>query len=146
MAVVSTKMAAVSRRSRLVTGRSGVIAQSTTTGAMIRPAAASASHQVTEVASHPAGLPNSTSSAKIAPASAAAEPSIAVGAKAMSANFAAPAAVSNVRRPFDQRLISQAPAPAATRVPTAAKPGVKKACEAMTPKANDPNRIAGQTR
>ena len=37
----------------------------------------------------------------------------------MKANFAMPAGVSNVWRPFDQRLVTQLPANAASMVPVA---------------------------
>ena len=121
-------------------------AHSTTTGTMIRPAAASASHQFVPVASHAAELLTSTSPASIAPPSATIAPISAVGAKATSANFAVPRGVSKVLRPYDQRSISQAPAKPASAVPAAAKPGEINERVAIALKENDPNKIAGHMR
>ena len=61
----------------------------------------------------------------------------------MIANFAMPAGVSNVRRPFDQRLISHVPANAPRRVPIATEPNSKGDRPAMTQGEKDPTKIAG---
>src|SRR6476646_3730438 len=108
--------------------RKGIIAQSTTTGAMTKVPAASASHQVNQVttASEKPGV-----LARMNPARAMVELIIVVGAKEMIANFATPAGVPNVRRPFDQRLISQVPANAARRVPIPTEPNSRSDRPAM---------------
>ncbi len=53
---------------------------------------------------------------------------------------------ANVWRPFDQRLISQAPAIAASSVPTAMEPESTTERAVMAPEKNAPAKIAGQIR
>ena len=154
MAVVRRKMAAPSSMLHVENGRSGAIAQSTTTGAMIKLATASASHQLTQadvqadaqLAVHAAGFERLGSSARIDAATATVELTIAVGAKQMSANFAVPMGVWKVLRPFDQRSTSHTPISAADSTPIAVTPDVKKGRAASAPQASDPNKIAGQIR
>src|ERR1700691_942051 len=145
MAAARMKIAAASSRLNVENGRTGVTAQSTTTGAIIKSPVASASHQVTQevVQTVSERLP---SLASINPPMATVVPMIAVGAKEISANFAMPKGVSNVLRPFDQRLISHAPANAASSVPIPIKPSAKKERAAIALEANDPSKMAGQIR
>ena len=91
----------------------GIIAQSTTTGAIIKVPAASASHQVNQVTTESEKL---ILLANMNPATAVPELIIVVGAKEMIANFATLEGVPKVWRPFDHRLINQVPANAARRV------------------------------
>src|SRR3984957_19151583 len=113
------KIAAGSKTLDLASGRSGVIAQSTMAGAIITVPAASANHHVTQVAKDHAPVESSKPKllARTSPAMAMAELMIAVGAKQMTANFAMPRPAVNVLYPYDQRLISHAPANAASAVP-----------------------------
>ncbi len=98
MAAARRKVAAVSSTLHLENGRGAIIAQSTTTGATIKLAAASARHQVAQVDSQVhtasavqvAGSEKLASSVRIDPATATIEPMIAVGTRQTSANFAAP--------------------------------------------------------
>src|SRR5215472_6693904 len=124
MPMTLTRMKSVidSKRLHLEKLRKGIIAQSTTTGAMTIVPAASASHQVTQVTPESEEL---SLFAKMNPARAIVELISAVGAKEMIANFAVPAGVSNVWRPFDQRLISHVPANAPRRVPIPTDPNSK---------------------
>ena len=92
MAAASRKMAVVSATFQRPSARKSPKAHSTTTGTMIRLAAASASHQLIPVASHTAELLTSMSPASIAPPSATAAPISAVGTKATSANSPCPGA------------------------------------------------------
>src|SRR3954447_3675876 len=97
----------------------GIIAQSTTTGAMTKVPAASASHQVTHVTIESEKL---ILLERMNAARAMAELIIVVGAKEMIANFAILEGVPKVWCPFDHRLISQVPANAARRVPRPTEP------------------------
>src|ERR1035437_1201377 len=81
MAPARTKIAAVSKRLHLENGRNGIIAQSTTTGAMIEVPAASANHHVAQVTTESTTL---TPLARIKPPAAMAELISAVGTKQMS--------------------------------------------------------------
>src|SRR5947209_19927491 len=83
----------------------GIIAQSTTTGAITKVPAASASHEVNQVTTESEKL---SLLARMNPATAMVELIIVVGAKEMIANSAILAGVPNVGRPFDQRPITQA--------------------------------------
>src|SRR6266404_4835715 len=128
MTLTRIETATDSKRLHLGKLRKGIIAQSTTTGAMTKVPAASASHQVTQV---------TTESEKIGllvrmnPAAAMVELIIVVGIKEMIANFAILEGVRNVWRPFDQRLISHVPANAARRVLTPTEPDSKSDRSAM---------------
>src|SRR5208283_2902808 len=88
----------------------------TMTGAIMTTPAASASHHLVQVWTASA-KPESLATTR--PATAIAELIIAVGAMAMSVNFAMRGAVANVLEPYDQRLISHAPTTAASVVPIA---------------------------
>ena len=142
MAIVRRKIAAVSSMPHLDDGCRRVIAQSTTTGATIRLAAASARYQVGQVdtkvdtkfdaqvdkasavmAAEPEKV---ASSARITPATATIELIIPVGAKQISANFAMPVDVRKVLTPADHRSTSNAPANAAINVPIAVTPGANR--------------------
>src|SRR6266702_4884941 len=122
MTVTRIETATDSSRFHLEKPRKGIIAQSTTTGAMTKVPAASASHQVTQV---------TTESEKISllvrmnPATAMVELIIVVGTKEMIANFAILEGVPNVWWPFDQRLISHVPANAARRLLIPTEPDSK---------------------
>ena len=146
MPAANRKMPVVSARFQRPSVRQSPNAHSTTTGTMIKLAAASASHQFVPVASHAAVLLKSTSPATISPPSATAAPISAVGTKTTTANFATPRGVSNVLLPYDQRSISQAPAKPASAVPAAAKPGEINERVAIALKENDPSKIAGHMR
>src|SRR6516225_11796961 len=124
MPITLTRMKSVidSNRLHLEKLRKGIIAQSTTPGAMTIVPAASASHQVTQVTTESEEV---SLFAKMNPARAMAELITAVGAKEMIANFAMPAGVSNVLRPFDQRLINHVPANTPRRVPIPTEPNSK---------------------
>src|SRR5215472_17462779 len=87
--------------------RKGITDQSTTTGAINKVPAASASHQVGQVTTESEKLSLSTT---MNPAKAMVELIIVVGTKQMIANLAMLEGVPNVWCPFDQRLISRAPA------------------------------------
>src|ERR1700676_3869568 len=113
MTLTRIETATVSNRFHLEKLRKLIIAQSTTTGAMTKVAAASASHQVNQVTTE---LEKLSLLARMNPASAMVELIIVVGAKEMIANFAILEGFPNVRCPFDQRLISHVPANAASRV------------------------------
>src|SRR5208282_685698 len=112
MAAARMKMAAASSRFHLENGRRGVVAQSTTTGMMIKPPAASADHQVAKGVVQ-AGSPRLILLASARPAAVTVAAIIAVGTKQTSANLAMPNGVANVSRPFDQRRSAHAPAKAA---------------------------------
>src|SRR5215510_10163389 len=86
---------------RLEAGRR-CIAQSTTTGAITKVPAPSASHQVNQLTRE---SERPSLSARRNPANTMVELIIAVGTKEMIANLAIPEGVSNVWRPFDQRVI-----------------------------------------
>src|SRR3954464_14415110 len=103
--------ATVSNRLHLERLRKGIVAQSTTTGAMTKVPAASASHHVSQVTTEKASL-----LARTNPASAMLELMIVVGAKQIIANVATLDGVPNIWCPFDQRLTSHVPASAARRV------------------------------
>src|ERR1700722_17791384 len=128
IAIARRKIAVVSNRSFLNNGRNGVIAQSTTAGAMITVPAASASHHVANVTT---GLPKLVPLARIEPAIAAVELIIAVGTREMIANLAMPRGVAKVLRPSDQRMINQTPASAASRTPKPMTPDSKNEPAAM---------------
>src|SRR6476660_4333278 len=119
MMLTRAETAIDSNRFRLEEPRKGIIAQSTTTGAITRVPAASASHQVNQVTIESEKL---SLSARMNPARAMVELIIAVGAKEMIANLAIPEGVPNVWRPFDQRPISHVPANAARRVAIPTEP------------------------
>src|SRR5579864_6881871 len=119
MTPVAAKMPAASKKLRLENGRNGITAQSRTTGAAITVPAASASHQVAQVAIGAAG---GAPLARNKPAAAMVELSSAVGTNEMIANLMTSNGAANVWRPFDQRPISQAPAIAASSVPIAIEP------------------------
>ena len=93
MTLTRIETATDSNRFHLEKLRKGIIAQSTTTGAMTKVPAASASHQVNQVTteSEKPGL-----LARMNPARAMAELIIVVGAKEIIANFAIPEGVPNV--------------------------------------------------
>src|SRR5579864_652447 len=91
-----------SKRLHLDELRKGIIGQSTRAGTITTDPAASASHQVDQVAiasEEPGWLVMKN------PARTMAELIIVVGAKEIMANFAIPEGVSNVWRPFEQRTI-----------------------------------------
>src|SRR6266404_8257086 len=125
MTLTRVETATDSNRFHLEKLRKGIIAQSTTTGAMTKVPAASASHQVNQV------MEESEKPPRMNPARAMVELIIAVGAKEMIANFAILEGAPNVWRPFDQRLISHVPASAARRVPTPTEPNSKSDRPAM---------------
>src|SRR5580700_6324941 len=102
MAAVTITTAAVSNRLQREEVRDGLVAQSTMTGAMSSVPAASASQRAVHLAT---GLARPTSLASTKPTVAMMALIIAVGAKAMRANFATPSGVAKVSRPCDQRLI-----------------------------------------
>src|SRR5439155_25736243 len=93
MTLTRMETAADSNRVHLEKLRKGVIAQSTTTGAMTKVPAASASHQVTQVTTK---SEKTGSLARMNPATAMVELIIVVGAKEIIANFAIPEGVPNV--------------------------------------------------
>src|SRR5688572_29424332 len=111
-----------SNRFHLEEPRNGIIAQSTTTGAISKVPAASASHQVNQVTT---GSETLSLSASMNPARTMLELIIVVGANETIANFAIPEGVANAWRPFDQRPISHVPANAARRVPIPTEPNSK---------------------
>src|SRR5713226_1077170 len=119
MTLTRIETATDSNRFHLENLRKGIIAQSTTTGAITKVAAASASHQVIQVTTESEKL---GVLATMNPVRAMVELIIVVGAKEMIANFTILEGVSNVWRPFDQRPISHVPANAARRVPIATEP------------------------
>src|SRR5215203_3463416 len=129
MTIERMKTAMVSNELHLKKGRRGLVAQSTMTGAMTKEAAASASHQVAPVPTEPA---KPLFSPRMKAPIATAELIIAVGTKEMSANFAMPAGVSNVLRPFDQRPIIHAPANPASRDPIPTEVDAKTECPCMS--------------
>src|SRR5438876_9978692 len=90
-----------SNRSHLEKLPKGTIAQSTTTGAMTKVPAASASHQVTQVTQVTAESEKLSLLARMNPARAMVELIIAVGAKEMVAHVAIPEGVPNVWRSLD---------------------------------------------
>ena len=143
MTAVTMTTAAVSNGLHRDQARDGLVAQSTMTGAMISVPPASASQRAVHLAT---GLARPTSLARTRPAMAMAALIIAVGAKAMTANFATPSGVANVSRPCDQRLISQAPASAAIGVPNAIQPASERPPPATTVDKNAATKIAGQIR
>src|SRR5437764_15242791 len=79
----------------------GIIAQSTTTGAIIKVPAASASHQVNQVTTESEKL---ILLANMNPATALPELILVVGAQAMNAIFASREGVPNIWRPCTHRL------------------------------------------
>src|SRR5947199_10777051 len=81
----------------------GIIAQSTTTGAITKVPAASPSHQVNQVTTESEKL---SLLERMNPARTMVELIIVVGAKEITANFAILEGVPNVWSPFDQSLIS----------------------------------------
>ena len=143
MAAVTMTTPAVSNRLHREEVRDGLVAQSTMTGTMISVAPASASHRAVHLAT---GLARPTSLARTRPTMAMVALIIAVGAKAMRANFATPSGGANVSRPCDQRLISQAPASAAIGVPSAIQPASDNAPPSTAVEKNPPTKIAGQIR
>src|SRR6266850_8297409 len=128
MTLTRIETATDSNRLHLEKPCKGIIAQSTTTGAMIKVPAASASHQVNQVTTESEKL---SVLARMNPAMATVELIIVVGAKEMIANFAILEGVPNVWWPFDQRLISHVPANAARRVPMPTEPNSKSDRPAM---------------
>ena len=116
MAAVTMTTPAVSNKLQRDHERGGLVAQSTMTGAISSVPPASASQRAVHLAT---GLARPRSLARTRPTVAMVALIIAVGAKAMRANFATLSGVANVSRPCDQRLISQAPASAAIGVPSA---------------------------
>src|SRR3984885_4980554 len=146
----ATPMAAVTRTTTAVSNglqrdqaRDGLVAQSTMTGAMSSVPPASASQRAVHLAT---GLARPASLARTRPAVAMAALIIAVGAKAMRANFATPSGVVKVSRPCDQRSISQAPANAAVGVPSAIQAASDSAPPPTAVEKNPPTKIAGQIR
>src|SRR6266478_7270688 len=137
------EIATDSNRFHLEKLRKGIIAQSTTTGAMTKIPAASASHQVNQVTTEPEKL---SLLARMNPAMAMVELIIVVGAKEMIANFAMLEGVPNAWSPFDQRLISHVPANAARRVLIPTEPSSNSDRPAMREGERDPTKIAGQIR
>src|SRR5258707_11233743 len=103
MALTRIETTTDSKRLHLGKLRKGIVAQSTTTGAMTKVPAASASHQVNQVTTESAKL---SVLARMNPARAMVELMIVVGAKEMIANFAILEGVPSCWCPFDQRLIS----------------------------------------
>src|SRR5260370_34026704 len=122
MTLTRVQTATDSHRFHLEKLRKGMIAQSTTTGAITKVPAASASHQVNQVTTESEKL---SVLARMNPARTIVALIIVVGAKEMIANFAILEEVPNVWRPFDQRLISHVPANAARRVPIPTEPNSK---------------------
>src|SRR6185312_1814396 len=114
-----------STRTHLGDLRNGVIAQSRMAGAISKVPAASAGHQVSQVATG-SGKPGSLET--INPAMAMVERIIVAGAKQMIANFATSEGVANIRSPFDQRPISHVPANAARSAPTPREPDSRIDC------------------
>src|SRR5438552_12424130 len=143
MTLTRIETATESNRLHLEKLPKGTIAQSTTTGAMTKVPAASASHQVTQVTAESEKL---SLLARMNPARAMVELIIAVGAKEMIAHFAIPEGVPNVWRPFDQRLISNVPANAARRVLIPTEPNSNSDRPAVRQGQRDPTNIAGQSR
>ena len=143
MTAVTMTMPAVSNRLHRDQERDGLVAQSTMTGAMISVPPASASQRAVHLAT---GLARPTSLARTRPTVAMAALIIAVGAKAMRANFATPSGVAKVSRPCDQRSISQAPASAATGVPSAMQMASERPPPPTAVEKNAPSKIAGQIR
>src|SRR3984957_10105009 len=146
----ATPMAAVTRTTPAVSNglhrqkaRDGLVAQSTMTGAMISVPPASASQRAVHLAT---GLARPASLARTRPAMAAVALIIAVGAKTMRANFATPSGVAKVSRPCDQRLISQAPASAATGAPSAIQAASHEETLPASVAKKAPPKIAGQIR
>src|SRR5580693_1420299 len=95
MAAVTMTTAAVSNRLQREEARDGLVAQSTMTGAMSSVPAASANQRAAHVAT---GLARPTSLASTKPTVAKMALIIAVGAKAMRANFVTPSGVAKVSR------------------------------------------------
>ena len=93
MTLTRVETATDSNRFHLEKPRKGLIAQSTTTGAMTKVPAASASHQVNQVTTESEKL---SVLARMNPARAMVELIIVVGAKEMIANFAILEGVPNV--------------------------------------------------
>src|SRR5580704_11082252 len=143
MAAVTKMTAAVSNGRHREKARDGLIAQSTMTGAISSVPLASANQRAVHLAT---GLARPASLARTRPAMAMAALIIAVGAKAMRANFATPSGVAKVSRPCDQRLISQAPASAATGVPRAIQAASESEPLPTSVEKNAPTKIAGQIR
>src|SRR5580704_9537802 len=143
MAAVTIMTAAVSNRLHRQEARDGLVAQSTMTGAMISVPPASASQRAVHLAT---GLASPTSLARTRPAVAMVALIIAVGAKAMKANFATPSGVAKVSRPCDQRLINQVPPSAAIGVPSAIQPASDRPPPPTTVDKNAATKIAGQIR
>src|SRR3984893_12056532 len=102
MAAVTIRTAKVSNRLHRQKARDGLVAQSTMTRATISVPPASASQRAVHLAT---GLARPASLARTMPAMAAVALIIAVGAKAMRANFTTPGGVAKVSRPCEQRLI-----------------------------------------
>src|SRR3984893_14381684 len=99
MTLTRMETATDSNRLHLERLRKGIVAQSTTTGAMTKVPAASASHQVNQVTTESERL---SVLARMTPTRATVELIIVVGAKEMIANFAILEGVPNAWRPFDQ--------------------------------------------
>src|SRR3954453_19173885 len=141
--VTRIETATDSKRLHVEKLRKGVIAQSTTTGAMTKVPAASASHQVTQVTTK---SEKTGSLARMNPATAMVELIIVVGAKEMIANLAIQEGLANVWGPLDQRLISHVPANAASRTLVPTEPNSRSDRPAMRWGERDPTKIAGQIR
>src|SRR5258708_34979575 len=143
MAAVTITTPAVSNRLHRDQERAGLVAQSTMTGALISVPLASANHRAVHAA---IGLVRLTSLASTRPTMAMVALITAVAPKAMRANFATPSGVTNVSRPCDQRLISHAPASAATGVPSAIQAASDSEPLPTAGEKNAPTKIAGQIR
>src|SRR5580704_244735 len=143
MAAVTRTTAAVSNRLHCDQDRDGLVAQSTMTGAISSVPPASASQRAIHLAT---GFARPRSLARTRPNVAMVALIIAVGAKAMRANFATPTGVVKVSRPYDQRSISQAPANAATGVPSAMQVASERPPPPTAVEKNAPSKIAGQIR
>src|SRR5947207_1493321 len=127
---------------------SGVAAHSKTTGVIITIATASNSHHAIQVIMegfNECAAP--TASANAGAAATIPELMAAVGTKEITRNFAMDRVDANGLRTSDQRLISQAPASAASVVAIAAAAASKIVVFAESaPAESDPTPIAGQIR
>src|SRR5690349_16105155 len=127
---------------------SGVAAHSKRTGVIITIATASKSHHAIQVIMEGFNeCATPTASAKAGAPATIPELMAAVGTKDMARNLAMDRVDANVLRPSDQRLISQAPASAASVVAIAAAAASKIVVFAeIAPAESDPAPIAGQIR
>src|ERR1700676_5710839 len=106
MTLTRIETATDSNRFHLEKRRKGIIAQSTTTGAMTKVPAASASHQVNQVTTESEKL---SLLARMNPARAMVELIIVVGAKEIIANFAILEGAPNSWELFARRIIACLP-------------------------------------